>query len=207
MRLMIEIISAVPDPSDSYFFGDFPPWCAWVAATGLVLGFVATNYSKRINSYELANFVDKIGSLLIALGVWLPIILINLDRPIVLIIVTLIAFFVVKSFWREEYGENEKKQPLPYEGKYNSNGEKDGYWIEFYDRERTRKMSHAYYRDGKMVSCEVWKPNGEKCNETSVINGDGIMVHYWDAVEKDGTFHKDFEWHFKDGKITENPNK
>jgi hypothetical protein len=29
---MIEIISAVPDPSDSYFFGDFPPWCAWVAA-------------------------------------------------------------------------------------------------------------------------------------------------------------------------------
>ena len=39
----------------------------------------------------------------------------------------------------------------------------------------------------------VWKPNGEKCPHTNVVNGNGVMVAYRD----DGT--EDYRWTYKDG--------
>jgi len=190
---MIEIIGAVPDPSDSYFFGDFPAWCGWVAGLSFIFGIFFINRN------------EKVASACIAIGVWLPLVLINLERPIVLIIVTVIAFYCVKNFWREEFGEPETtdSRPEPFEGKFNEKDERDGYWIEWYDMDRKRKKSHAFYRDGKMISCEVWKPNGDKCDETKIIDGNGIMVQYWDSIDKDGTFHKDYEFEYKEGEMVD----
>lgn len=189
---MIEFLGADADYYDSYFHESFPPWCGWIAGASFILGFCFINRNA------------KLASVLIAIGVWLPLMLINLNRPIVLAIVTIIAFFVVRSSWREEFGESKPldNRPEPSEGKYNDKDQKDGYWIEWYDRDRKRKKSHAYYRDGRMISCEVWKPNGDKCEETNVVDGNGVEVVYFDAsYDKDGTFDKDFEWVYEDGKI------
>ena len=189
---MMDFFGAAPDLYDSYFHESFPAWCRWIAGGSFILGFCFINRN------------EKLASILIAIGVWLPLILINLHRPIVMAIVTIIAFFCVRSFWREEFGESKPfdGRPAPWEGNYDDKDERDGYWIEWYDLDRKRKKSHAFYRSGRMISCEVWKPNGEKCRETKVIDGNGLEVHYFDAsFEKDGSFSKDFVWVYKDGKI------
>jgi antitoxin component YwqK of YwqJK toxin-antitoxin module len=39
-------------------------------------------------------------------------------------------------------------------------------------------MREATYKDGKMMSAVVWKPNGEKCPVTNVVDGNGFLVWY-----------------------------
>jgi len=39
------------------------------------------------------------------------------------------------------------------------------------------------YKDGKLMSTVHWKPNGEKCPETNVKDGNGVWVLY----NEDGT--------------------
>jgi len=42
------------------------------------------------------------------------------------------------------------------------------------------KKGERYWKDGKVISGKVWKPNGEKCPVTNVANGNGISVLYND---------------------------
>jgi antitoxin component YwqK of YwqJK toxin-antitoxin module len=51
------------------------------------------------------------------------------------------------------------------------------------------------YKDGKPMSAESWKPNGEKCPETNLKDGNGVVVVY----EEDGT--EKARATFKDGKL------
>ena len=39
------------------------------------------------------------------------------------------------------------------------------------------------YKKGKVHSIERWKPNGEKCPHSHVMNGNGVLVFY----NRDGT--------------------
>ena len=36
------------------------------------------------------------------------------------------------------------------------------------------------YKDGKVMTIVSWKPNGEKCPVTNVVNGNGVWVAYWE---------------------------
>jgi hypothetical protein len=56
-----------------------------------------------------------------------------------------------------------------------------------------RKRSEAYWKDGKMLTIVVWKPNGDKCPVTKVVNGNGVRAWYKD----DGT--ESFRVTIKDG--------
>ena len=49
------------------------------------------------------------------------------------------------------------------------------------------------YKDGKLVTIVVWKPNGEKCLHTNIVNGNGVRTWYND----DGT--DDFRVTIMDG--------
>ena len=53
------------------------------------------------------------------------------------------------------------------------------------------------YKDGKLVTATNWKPNGEKCPITNVLDGNGVSVWY----NEDGTvINRDT---YKDGKKVE----
>ena len=43
-----------------------------------------------------------------------------------------------------------------------------------------QKASEQNWKDGKLVTAVAWKPNGEKCPETNVVNGNGVWVAYWE---------------------------
>jgi antitoxin component YwqK of YwqJK toxin-antitoxin module len=57
-----------------------------------------------------------------------------------------------------------------------------------------QKQREKTYKDGKTWSAVVWKPNGEKCPVTNVVNGSGVVVDY----HEDG--QKESEGNYKDGK-------
>ena len=85
--------------------------------------------------------------------------------------------------------------------------------------ENGQKKEDSNWKDGKIWSAFQWKPNGEKCPETNVIDGNGIQVFYNEnggkVVEenlKDGKWHglrstwyengqKKEELKFKEGRI------
>jgi len=56
-----------------------------------------------------------------------------------------------------------------------------GWHVVFHDNGQAKSL--ARFKDGKLVTIVVWKPNGEKCPHTNVVNGNGVMVYYND----DGT--------------------
>ena len=56
-----------------------------------------------------------------------------------------------------------------------------------------QKYYEHIYKDGKLVTAVAWKPNGEKCPVTNVVNGNGVWVWYND----DGT--ESFRTTYKDG--------
>ena len=69
----------------------------------------------------------------------------------------------------------------------------DGLWTRWYKNGQKREEKN--YTNDKLMSVEVWKPNGQKCPVTNVKNGNGVVVRYFD----DGT-----EWGritYKDGKL------
>jgi len=61
----------------------------------------------------------------------------------------------------------------------------------YYDNGKLSKVSQ--FKDGKFMSVEVWKPNGENCPVTKVKDGNGVVVYYND----DGT--EAYRLTFKDG--------
>jgi antitoxin component YwqK of YwqJK toxin-antitoxin module len=71
-------------------------------------------------------------------------------------------------------------------------GERDGLTIGWY--ENGQKGGESIFKDGKLISAVAWKPNGEKCPVTNVVNGNGVAVMYNpDGTEKGRMTHKDGE--------------
>jgi antitoxin component YwqK of YwqJK toxin-antitoxin module len=70
-------------------------------------------------------------------------------------------------------------------------GEMDGRWEEWYENGWKSKVQNCDF--GKLISATVWKPDGEKCPVTNVVNGNGELIDYND----DGTIEKRYT--IKDG--------
>jgi antitoxin component YwqK of YwqJK toxin-antitoxin module len=100
------------------------------------------------------------------------------------------------TIWYEagqEWEETILKKSIRYaEGKY-FDDKKNGLWTTYY--ENGQKQSESNYKDGKFMSAEVWKPNGEKCPDTNVKDGKGVRVAY----NEDG--QKWMESNYKEGKM------
>jgi antitoxin component YwqK of YwqJK toxin-antitoxin module len=71
-----------------------------------------------------------------------------------------------------------------------------------------QKESEITYKDGNPVTAIVWKSNGEKCPDTNLVNGNGIVCKYWDngkkeseITYKDGRKHGLETWWYKDGQM------
>ena len=87
--------------------------------------------------------------------------------------------------------ENGQKE---YERTY-KDGKQDGLSTGWY--ESGQKKRELNWKNDKVMSAEVWKPNGEKCPVTNLKDGNGVGVGY----KEDGT-----EWYritYKDGEQVE----
>jgi len=73
-------------------------------------------------------------------------------------------------------------------------GKLDGLMMRWYSN--GRKGQEHTYKDGKLLTAVGWKPNGEKCPDTNVVNGNGVVVFWY---KKDGT--ELFSQTYKDGEI------
>ena len=60
-----------------------------------------------------------------------------------------------------------------------------------------QKRKELNYKDGKLMTIVVWKSNGEKCPDTNVVNGNGVVVAY----NEDGT--KMLRETYKDGEVVD----
>jgi len=110
----------------------------------------------------------------------------------------------------EYYGNGQKE----LEGHY-KNGKREGLWTTWWENGRKANESHykngelvgsrtswfetgkkwveVYWKDGKLLSASSWKPDGESCPITKMVNGSGIIV-VWDENGQ-----KEEEGHYKDG--------
>jgi antitoxin component YwqK of YwqJK toxin-antitoxin module len=70
-------------------------------------------------------------------------------------------------------------------------GEMDGRWEEWYENGWKSKVQSCDF--GKLISATVWKPDGEKCPVSNVVNGNGELIDY----NEDGTIEKRYT--IKDG--------
>ena len=60
--------------------------------------------------------------------------------------------------------------------------------------ENGQKSGECNYKEEKLMSAEVWKPNGEKCPVTSLKDGNGVAVMYKDdGTEKSRRAYKNGE--------------
>jgi|TARA_B110000438_G_C15688751_1_gene595791 antitoxin component YwqK of YwqJK toxin-antitoxin module len=73
------------------------------------------------------------------------------------------------------------------------NGKLDGLRTWWYPN--GRKKAERTYKDGKLWTAVRWKPNGEKCPVTNLVNGSGVVVQ----LHSKGPVH--LSTTFKDGKI------
>ena len=88
----------------------------------------------------------------------------------------------------EWYFKGRKKM----EGNWNE-GKKDG--LEKWWYGNGEQKSEKIFNDGKFMSAVVWKPNGEKCPVTNLVNGNGVWVWYFnDGSEKSRHNIKDGEF-------------
>ena len=72
------------------------------------------------------------------------------------------------------------------------NGKQDGVWTSWYTN--GQKRDKRTFKDDKFMFAVVWKPNGEKCPVTNVVNGNGVWVKYYpDGTEKERLNYKDGE--------------
>ena len=115
-----------------------------------------------------------------------------------------------KLEWRGKEGEElfyAPNQQTPYTGwakDMHDNGQiwrlyqhKDGKWDGLsrgWYSNGQKEYDHTY-KDGKRITAVAWKPNGEKCPITKVVNGNGVRTWYND----NGT--EDFRETIKDGEI------
>ena len=96
----------------------------------------------------------------------------------------------VNSFKKMENARNNENGQKKYEF-HHKNGKLEGLWTEWH--ENGQKKGEGHYKDGKLETIVVWKSNGEKCPDTNVVNGNGVVVSYND----DGT--EDSRYTYKDG--------
>ena len=82
------------------------------------------------------------------------------------------------------------------------NGQKTGEWMFENNKlnglvtkwfKNGQKKLEANFKDDKLVTSTGWKPNGEKCPITNMIDGNGVVVEY----SEDGTEEELFR--YKDG--------
>ena len=60
--------------------------------------------------------------------------------------------------------------------------------------ENGQKVIELKHKNGKRISAEVWKPDGEKCHITNLKDGNGVAVQYnEDGTEIRRTTYKDGE--------------
>jgi antitoxin component YwqK of YwqJK toxin-antitoxin module len=64
--------------------------------------------------------------------------------------------------------------------------------------ENGRRKSEISYKDGKVVTIVVWKPNGEKCPVTNVKGGNGVEAEYTENGIKPNRFS--YSYKYKNGK-------
>jgi hypothetical protein len=93
-----------------------------------------------------------------------------------------------------------KDMDLHYNGQINmltqfKDGKKDGMSMSWF--KNGQKWREQTYKDGKLWTAVKWKPNGEKCPVTNIVNGNGVMVWYND----DGT--EDRRTTYKDGELSQ----
>jgi hypothetical protein len=93
-----------------------------------------------------------------------------------------------------------KDMDLHYNGQINmltqfKDGKKDG--MSIWRFKNGQKWREQTYKDGKLWTAVKWKPNGEKCPVTNIVNGNGVMVWYND----DGT--EDRRTTYKDGELSQ----
>ena len=54
-----------------------------------------------------------------------------------------------------------------------------------------KKKWQVYFKDEKLISSTSWKPDGQKCPETNVVNGNGLLVLYnEDGTELSRSYYK-----------------
>ena len=64
------------------------------------------------------------------------------------------------------------------------NGKQDGLAISWHANGRKSEERH-YFAD-KLLTATAWKPSGEKCPQTNVFQGNGVVVHYHPDGTKEG---------------------
>ena len=69
----------------------------------------------------------------------------------------------------------------------------DGLWTSWY--ENGQMAEEGTSKDGNLVSATAWKPNGEKCPDTNLVDGNGITCYYHDNGQKS------WEGTYKDGEL------
>ena len=75
------------------------------------------------------------------------------------------------------------------------NGKRGGLFTSWYPN--GQKEGEGICKAGKIWTLVVWKPNGEKCPVTNIVNGNGIRVNYdEDGTVVDRDFYKDGKWVF-----------
>jgi len=61
-----------------------------------------------------------------------------------------------------------------------------------------QKRSQEDWKAGKFMTCVAWKPNGERCQHTNLMDGDGVVLTYEEDGEEDWlvifSTYKDGEW-------------
>jgi len=218
------------DPNESYFFGDFPQWGAWVVVLCWLVSFVL----KRARQ-------DGLSQIFFAASLWLPLVLINTDRPVVLILVTVLAVYFCKDSLSDSSEIESKNGAVEKE----VDGSVYKTQTEYYDNEQ--KKEEANYKDGKIDGLRtLWYENGQKMQEENFnddvpeglwtywyengqlkekanrYNGKFTSVEVWKPngekcpvtkIDKDGNgviiiYNEDgtikYQWNFRDGDLFEN---
>ena len=88
----------------------------------------------------------------------------------------------------EWYGNGQKRAELNYK-----DDKEDGLTTLWY--ENGQKQGEGTYKGDKLMTVVIWKPNGEKCPETNLVDGNGIAVFYnGDGTENRRQTCKDGDW-------------
>ena len=75
------------------------------------------------------------------------------------------------------YENGQKKEEWNFKDR-----KKHGPYTKWY--ENGQKKEETTYKDSKLVTSIIWKPNGEKCPDTNVVNGTGIVFWYHENGQK-----------------------
>ena len=161
------MLAAVPDWSDSWIAGPWPPIFGVIFIGGTVIG--AIFFSKNEDSYLAAFFLN--------VAVWLPLILLNLRRPFILVILIGLITYFNRDWLRNLWSDAIRGTDSDKSGN-ESTDQQLSHWYK--NGTRSRK---CYYQNGKLIEATVWRPNGNKCADSKVEGGRGIVVYY----NEDGT--------------------